>query len=432
MLALNFVNQAVVGALGATAIAAVGFANSLTMILLLTLSALGASVSILVARSHGGGRRGELDRTVSAAMLLAAIITTVAAAVPFVWPAELLEFTGASAGVTAVGTDYLRVASLSLLPAVLGAVLSGVMRSLGQARRPMVATLITVLANTVLGYALVFGVGPFPQLGVVGAAWATLITTMAKLAILLFQLYGRHGLARWEYPRGWAKDKSVLWPLVVLAVPLGITELFWTTGTFLYNVVVAQLGDDALAAAQIVNTLEAVFVVGSIGLMSATTALVGRSVGGGDAPGAVAWTRRVTRAGVHTGGWFGLLFAASAMLLGVLFGNVGADVRTAATIGIVINAAFQIVKVRNMIIGAGVLPSAGDTRGVILGDVVSAFVIGLPLAILLGLHTPLGIVGVFLARVIEETVKLGVFTWRARRIRWEKLTLQQRGPHETY
>ena len=74
MLVLNFVNQVVVGALGATAIAAVGFANSLVFILVLTLGALGASVSILVARAHGSGRRHEMNTTVTAAVLVAALL----------------------------------------------------------------------------------------------------------------------------------------------------------------------------------------------------------------------------------------------------------------------------------------------------------------------------------------------------------------------
>ena len=204
----------------------------------------------------------------------------------------------------------------------------------------------------------------------------------------------------------------MLVPLFVLAVPLGITELFWTTGTFLYNVVFQRLGDDALAAAQIAATLEGVFIVGSIGLMSATTALVGRSVGRGDAREAMAWVRRVKRVGLHTGVGFGVLFGLSALVLGQLYGNAGADVQRAAALGILINAAFQVVKVRNMVLGAGVLPSGNDVRGVILGDVAGAFVVGLPLAVLLGLHTPLGVAGVFLARVVEECAKVAIFTWR--------------------
>ena len=118
---------------------------------------------------------------------------------------------------------------------------------------------------------------------------------------------------------------------------------------------------------------------------------------------------------------FGLLFATSVLFLDTLFGEAGRDVRVMAGVGILINAAFQVAKVRNMIIGAGVLPSGNDVRGVIMGDAAGAFLVGLPLAIVLGLHTPLGYAGIFLARVIEESAKLAIFTWRARRIRWHSL-----------
>src|SRR6478752_5329413 len=80
-----------------------------------------------------------------------------------------------------------------------------------------------------------------------------------------------------------------------------------------------------------------------------------------------------------------------------------------------------VVKVRNMVLGAKMLPSGDDVRGMIMGDVVGAFVVGLPLAVLLGLHTPLGVAGVFLARVVEEVAKLAIFSWRVRRLDWHRL-----------
>lgn len=427
-LVLGSVNQVVVGALGATAIAAVGFANSLVFILVLTLGALGASVSILVARAHGAGRRHDMNTVVTAALLLAAALGTVASVPSFVWAGELMRLSGASATVAAVGTGYLGLMSLTLVPAVASAVLSGVMRSAGHARSPLVATFVTVLVDAALAYCLVFGPGPFPGLGVVGAGWAGLVAALLKLLILAVQVFGQHRLVRWELPRGGEHWRAVLVPLFVLALPLGVTELVWTTGTFLYNVVFQRLGDEALAAAQIVATLERVFIVASIGLMSATTALVGRSVGRGDGTAAAVWVRRVSRVGLGTGLGFGALFALSASTLGILFGNAGSDVQHAAALGIVINAVFQVVKVRNMILGAGVLPSGNDARGVILGDLVGAFLVGLPLAVLLGLHTPLGIAGVFLARVIEESAKLAIFSRRASRLDWHALA-RPRVPH---
>ena len=319
------------------------------------------------------------------------------------------------------GTGYFQLMGVALAPAVLSMLLSGVLRSTGHARAPMLATSGTVVLNAGIGYALVTGAGPLPQLGVAGAGVATLVTNLLKLAILTAQVYAVHRVVRWERPTfrgGW---QPVLLPLLVLALPLGVTELFWTGGTFLYNVVFQKLGDKALASAQIAATLEGVFIVGSLGLMSATTALVGRSVGRGDAEAAQAWVRRIKAAGIRTGIGFGLLFACCAFLLQPLYGHAGPQVRAAAAVGILINAAFQVVKVRNMIIGAGVLPSGDDARGVILGDAGGAFLVGLPLAVLLGLHSPLGIAGVFLARVVEEVAKLVIFTWRERRLDWSGL-----------
>jgi hypothetical protein len=81
----------------------------------------------------------------------------------------------------------------------------------------------------------------------------------------------------------------------------------------------------------------------------------------------------------------------------------------------------QLLALAYLILGAGVLPSAGDVRGVIMGDVVGAYVVGLPLAVILGLHTPLGFVGVFVARVVEELVKVLIFSRRTRRVRWSDL-----------
>lgn len=425
ILVLNFISQVIVGVLGATAIAAVGFANSLVFILVVTFGAMGVSVSILVARAFGGQRRGEMSHTVTAALVIAGLLTLLGMLVPLLAPSQLLSAVGASPSVAAAGADYLRLNAISMLPLVLVAILSGAMRSTGYARSPMIATIVTVPLNVALAYILVLGIGPAPQLGVAGAGWAVLATSTIKLMILLVQAFAVHRIFDWSLPESLVQWRSIVTPLIVLALPLAITELLWSGGTFLYNVVAQQLGDDELAAAQIVTTLEGVFMVGSIGLMSATTALVGRSVGQHDAPGAAHWVARLTRAAMFTGVAFGVLFAASALAVPLLFANAGSEVVTLAVIGILMNAAFQVVKVRNMILGAGVMPSGGDVRGVILGDGVSAFLVGLPLAIVLGLFTPLGLVGIFVARILEEVVKLGIFTRRTRRIRWESVVQRE-------
>lgn len=414
MLVLGFVTQVIVGALGPVPIAAVGFANSLWFIFLITLGALGVSVTILTARAYGANRKHEMGTTVSSAVIVAVLLGAVFATVMSVWPGELLRLTGASPSVAAEGSPYLRLIAIALVPNLFSTVLSGVLRSTGHPRAPMVATFITSGLGALLAFVFVHGAGPIASMGVVGAGLATLIAALLK-AVILAPLVFRDVIG-WETPSR-AEFVRVLRPLFVLAIPLGLTELVWTLGTFLYNVVFQRLGDEPLAAAQIVSTLEGIFIVGSIGLMTAATALIGKAVGQADLAAVYGWIHRLQRAGIVTSLVFGALFALAAFSLETLFPNAGVDVRSMAVIGILINAAAQSIKVGNMILGGGILPSGSDVKGVILGDAIGAFV-GVGLAVVLGLFTPLAIVGIFVARVIEETVKLVIFRARARKLSW--------------
>ena len=423
-LLLTFVNQVIVGSLGAVAVAAVGLAGS--FLFFLTLGALGSGTSIRVARRWGAGDRAGVDHALSVTVALGTGLAALLTVPTVLGASPLLRLAGGAADVTAAATGYLQVVMLSLVPGLLGWVLSGALRSLGRARTPLVATVLTVVLEAFLAYGLVFGVGPLPQLGLIGAAWAVALANTFKALYLAFQVYGPRRLAAFRLPgrAGWS---AVAGPLLAISAPLAFTEFAWGLGGFLYNAVFARVGTQALAAAGIVGNLEGIFVVGSFGLMSAATVLIGRSLGAGDGEAARTWLRRITRVGLATGLGFGLLFAFSSLMVPTLFPRVGAEVHQIVFVGILINALTQVVKVRNMIVGGGVLPGTGDGRGVILGDVVGAFVVGLPLAIGLGLYSPLGVWGVFLARSLEEVAKVLIFEWRARRLNWARLAEEGRG-----
>lgn len=421
ILVLNFANQIVVANLGDTAIAAVGFANSINFIFTMTLSALGASVAILVARAFGARKLGDVNAIVTVATVASVVFSLVVLTPIALFPAELLAFSGASAGVTAMGSSFLAISMLALPFAVVAAALSGALRSAGHPRSPMVATLATVALNVPLALVLVFGWGPIPALGIDGAAWATLITAVAKAGVLWAQTFPVYRVARWEVPRGMRAWGLVMAPLLTLAAPIALQTSFWTTGNFMYNIVVAQLGDEALAAANILTALENVFIVASLGLISAVTALVGRAIGAGEGALAEAWVGRIRRIGFLSGAVFGVLFAATAFAVTSMFPTVTPLVITYIVTGILANAAMQPIKVQNGLHGGGILPSAGDLRGVLITDFASPFLVGLPLAIATVAFTDWGFYGIIGARLVEEVAKYTLFRWRARGLNWVAL-----------
>lgn len=417
ILGLTFINQIVVGGLGEVAVASVGFANAINIVPLFFFGALNIGAGVVVARAFGGGQRILVSKSVTFSVLIA-LTTGIVAAVPFVlFPDQILRFSGASESVIAAGSAYLAVLVSGLAAGVLGMVLGGVLRSSDRPRSPMVATIITVALNTPLAIVLVYGLGPIPAMGVVGAAWATLITGVLKAIILLVQTYVIYDVANWLLPRGreWV---SIASPILRLAFPMALTSISWTVGNFLYNVLVAQLGDGPLAALNIVFTMSSVFIVGSIGFASTITVLVGQAIGSGNSSLAEDWIRYVLRLGVLTSVAFGILFALAALALPVLFSRVDPDVVSVAAIGVVVGAVFQPITVR-MLLFAAILPSGNDTTGIIIGDFAGPYLIGLPLAIVLAFFTPLGVLGAVIAKGAEDTLKWLIFAWRGRRIKWE-------------
>jgi len=420
-LIMNFLNQVVVGGLGTTAIAAVGFVNSITFIALLTFGSIASSVSIMAARAHGGGRLHELNSVVHVALIIGTVVSGALIAIPAILPSHVLTAAGGSPSVVATGSEYLRISVLSLLPNVGARVLSGVMRSTGHTRGPLIATSVTTALNTLLGYLLVYGVGPLPDLGVVGAGVASLIAALLNVAMLVAMSYGHNGLIHWELPSSRREWWQVAKPLFVLAAPLALTELVWSLGGYLYNVIFQRLGDEALAAAQIAGTLEALFILASFGLMTASTTLIGRSLGQGDAVAARHWVRRLRKTAYVTSVVFGLMYLATALLVGTLFPKVSDHVMNLAMLSIALNAAFQWVKVQNMLLGVGVLPSGGDLKAVVVGDSAGVIGAGLPIGVVLGLFTPLGFLGVLIGRIVEEFAKFAIFVHRLHRIDWDAL-----------
>lgn len=420
VLALTFVNQIVVGGLGGSAVAAVGFVNSIHTIPLFFLGALNVGAGVVVARAFGSGSRSLTSRAITYSVVLA-LATGAIVSTPFIFfPAEILSLAGASTEVIALGTGYLAVVLSSLGAGVLTMTLGAVLRSVNRSQSPMVATIVSVVLNTPLAIVLVHGVGPFPALGVLGAGIATLISTGIRAAILLAQVYLIFDVANWLLPKGRREWVTLGRPILTLAVPMALTSLSWTFGNFFYNVIIQQLGDGPLAALQIVFAFSGVFVVGSIGLGSAITVLASQSIGAGKPDLAKLWIKYLLRIGLVTGVIFAIAFVCAGFALPLMFPEIGADVLSLAMAGVVINAIVQPLSVR-MLLFASVLPAGNDTTGIIIGDFVGPYLVGLPVTLLLALFTPLGMLGAVIGKGGEEIVKLIVFSLRAKKIQWEEV-----------
>jgi len=411
---LGLVDQVAVARLGEEAVAGVGLTNQLVFVITLVLGSLGTSVAILVAQHHGRGDRAAAAQAIGAAVWLGLFLSVPLVAVLALFPEQALQVMGAAPAVMEASAPFMRLIAGAIPLHLLAAVAAGALRSLGDTRTPMLITLGSVGINTGLNFLLVFGVGPVPALGVSGAALATLVScTFRVLALAAVVASPRRQLALRAAHLA-RPVRPVLLELGRLSWPMALVELLWTASLLLYALMCARLGTREVVAWQISNTIEGSFIMLSSGLAVAGLTLVGQELGAGSTSGARAKSREVLGLGLQASILFGLLAVSGMFWLQQLYPEVTADAMRLAVLGLVLNALFQPAKVLNMILGNGVLRAGGDTRFILMADLLSIYAVGIPLALLLAFPLQLGFVGVLIGRLLEEGARLALYMFRYR------------------
>jgi putative MATE family efflux protein len=429
-MSFNVVDQIVVGLLGAASVAAVGISNSVVAIAILLCAAIGTGSGVLIAQAYGRKDMEDVSRTAAIGQTLAGGFGVVIAGPIILFSKPLLISLGAHNDLADLANGYFRLFAASLPLMILSTVISSAFRSLNDSKTPMVITIASVVLNTGLAFALVLGCGPIPKLGVTGAGLATLISQFLRCAVLIVAFYRKENVT-WHWPVPSAKVNSTSTKLIELTLPIAVAEVLWGASGFIYALVFIRLGTDALAASQIVMTIENIFIVAVAGLGPAAVAAVGQKLGTGSVQAAKEHANVVLKLGLTTSIILGVLFAGVSLFVSVLYPKVGAAVLRFAFGGILILACFQPAKVLNGIFGNGLLATGGDTKYVLMANLAGTYGIGLPCAIFLGLFTGLGLYGVFFAKGADELTKLVCFFFRYRTPAWYQKALEDRVPVES-
>jgi putative MATE family efflux protein len=422
---LGFIDQIIVGTLGATAVAAVGLCNSISFIVMLLYSAIGTGAGVLVAQAFGRNDLNDVSKVAALSLTMSGIFGFLTTVPLVLYPGPILRLIGASGDLVETGSVYFQLSSAAAPLIVMSAVSAATFRSLNDSTTPMFITMGAVGLNTLLGLFLVLGWAPFPKLGVVGAGLATLIAQITRCIALLVALYRKDKGLSWHWPFPGSGINKVFGPLLEITYPIAISELLWGTSTFVYTIILARLGVAALTSSQIVMTIENLFIVAASGLAPAAVASIGQALGDNSLADAKKHANAALRLGLIAGILFSLLLIGSSFLVPFVYPNVGKAVLHFTFWGVFVAACVQPAKVLNSILGNGILPSGGDTKYILLSHVVGSYCVGVPAAIVSGFILHLSVWGVFGSRALEEVLKTILFLTRYRTTAWYKKSFDE-------
>lgn len=269
-----------IGRLGTTELAAISFTFPVTYTITNLAIGLSISTSILLAQVIGSGQRDKAQRIATDSLLLSLLLVVILAAVGLVTIDPLFRWLGATDNTLPYIREYMEVwyASVGLL--VIPIIGNGAIRATGDTKWPSILMMISGLANAVLDPLLIFGIGPFPELGVRGAAIATALSWLFSFVAATWLLRVREKLLLFHLP-GW-RELATFWrALLKIGIPIAIANMLTPIATAILTALIAPFGETAVAAFGAGSRIEAVAMVVSFALTAALSPYMAQNLGAG-------------------------------------------------------------------------------------------------------------------------------------------------------
>ena len=409
-----------VSRLGPQAVAAVGLTESLLTVMYTVAVGLSIGVTAMVARRTGeGDLDGAATATVQAALLGVAPSVVIGVAGVLLAP-RLLVLMGGEAEAVRMGTGYATVMLGGNASILLLFLLNAALRGAGDAATAMRVLWFANGVNIVLDPLLIFGIGPFPELGVMGAAVATNIGRGLGVVFQLFVLF--RGAGRLRIRLAHVRLMPRVMARLVRLSATGMLQVFIGTASWIALIrLVAVFGSDALAGYTVGMRIVLFALFPAWGLGNAAATMVGQSLGARDPERAERAVWIAGRMNLMFLGTVGVLFLIGAPAIVSVFGSGGASDTYAVHCLRIVSAGFFFYAY-GMVLNQS-FNGAGDTWTPTLLNVVCFWLWEIPLAWFLATVLDLGPEGIFAAITIafctNTLLAAGIF----RRGRWKTVAV---------
>ena len=414
----GMVDIAFVGRLGAAALSGVGLASQIMMILMSIAAAVSVGATALVARFVGADEPENAEIAIRQSIWIAFILSLVSGVLLYFLGPTLISFMGGAGRGLKLGVTYLNILLLGAIPFFLMFTLTGVYRGMGDMRTPLIVMAVVTVVSLVGDYLLIFGIGPFPRLGVVGAGIATVTSRVVSMAMFLGYMHKSHlGHAlrgswrpRWEW---WRR-------ILNIGTPAGAQGLLRTGASMAYFAVLGFTPEGlfAIAALTIGIRTEALAFMPGFAFSVAATSMVGQNLGARQPDRAEQSAWAATWQGMAVMGAFGLIFIIFAHPIARIFTSDPKVVPLAASY-LRINGISEPFLAMAMIL-TGALQGAGETRLPTIATIVTLWIIRLPLTYYLAIVLGLGAFGAWIS-MSGSTVLAGLATLAVFKVsRWKE------------
>ncbi len=422
----GWVDQIMVGNLiGYQANAAIGVGFQIFLVVIVFVSSIFIGMSVLVARFAGANQREKVDRTVYQGFLTAIFMALgILAPIGYFAAPYLLRIVTSDSDVLAEALPFLRIMFTCSVGMLIYFMMSGSLRSAGDARTPMVLGIVMTILNLVFNIILIGGIGPIPAFGTAGSAMGTCIASGLVGIYALYKLYSGTWVV--SFPKtGYAPDLKVIRQLFKFGLPAGIQGIAMNVGGVIMAAFMGSLAQGKATQAVYAVCYSQLFLLvtwSSNALMGASASVAGQNLGAGYPDRAVSAVRTAASFGFGGAVIVGLFFFFIPRQLLAIFGMTDPSV---VEIGVEL---LRVLSVSGLFISmalayTGGLQGTGDTRSPLFISIISQVLFPVGICFIIKETSTLQPIHIWLAVLVGHFARFLLSFLRFNQQRWRSITV---------
>lgn len=414
----NLVDTYFVGLLGTNELAALSF----TFPIILTFSSLtlgiGTGVTAVVSKAAGKSNPEELKALIFDSMLLALLCVILFIGTGFIVLRPVLNLMQAEDELIPIIMQYMRIWMPGMVFVVFPMVGNGIIRALGDTKTPGIVMIIAGVANAVLDPLFIFGIGPFPELGVAGAAIATVIGRFITFCVMLYVLMKREKVLVLQ-KRKLSQMTSHWKEILTVAMPAGLSNIILPVGSGIITGMIAIYGIASVAGFGIAVKMEGFIILIANSIAAIIIPFAGQNIGAGKFDRVKNIFRYSSVFVLILQGLLFIILLITAPLLAGLFSKDSEVIRVASMYIRMVSVAYGAKGI--ILLSSSLLNVMRRPLFAAAVNVAQMFVVFIPLALLGNLW--FGIYGIFAALTVSLFIA-GSAAWFLAKGRLDKISLQ--------
>lgn len=414
------------GRLSQDSMAAVSLAGQVQFVFSLYLATMTIGTSMFAAQYWGKKDVVTVERILGMVLLFTLPVSFLFTLTAALVPSALMRIFTPESVLIAYGAEYLRAVSLSYLLCGISQIFLCIMKNSGRATQSSLISSVCVVINILLNAVLIFGLFGFPELGITGAAVATVIARATELTWAYLDSLSKNRIKLhigylFRIDKGLCKD---FWKYVT---PVLGNEIVWGVGFTMSSVIMGHMGADAVAANSIASVAKNLLICFCIGIGSGGGIMIGNELGAGNLEKAKQYGDRIAKlsvlSGILTGGF---LLCISPLIL--QYTDLTAQAEEYLKWMLVICAYYIIGKSVNSTTIGGIFCAGGDSKFGFLCDAVTLWGITVPLGLLAAFIWDLPVIAVYFIVNLDEIVKLPAVYKHYKKYKWVKNLTKEETP----